>query len=81
MPDRVTATARVVNEYLDGRLELEQAARLLLAAWEDPASGGWGLFLDDKAFAPQALVRARALEARFNELVADAVSGGGRGTA
>ena len=64
--DRVGA---VLREYMDGRLVLDAAASQLLTLWNDRTSGGWGLYLDEHAFAPDDLVRARTLERRFKELV------------
>ena len=60
---------RVIRDYLGGQVELEVAARRLLELCQDKESGGWGLYLDERGVRPEDLVRARALEARFNELV------------
>jgi len=63
----------VLRGYAKGETELEPAARRLLSLWQDPVSGGFGLYVDQEGLDAAALMRARALESRFHELVTQAI--------
>jgi len=73
MPFEVDELNVVVRRYVKGELELEPAARRLLAVWQDPVSGGFGLYVGQEGLDAPALIRARALESRFHELVTEAI--------
>jgi len=63
----------VLRGYAKGEIELEPAARRLLSLWQDPVSGGFGLYVGKEGLDAPALIRARALESRFLELVTEAI--------
>lgn len=69
MPDAMDRVAAVLNSYMDGRTALETAAAQLFVLWQDPTSGGWGLYLDEQRFSPAEFARAQTLERRFRDLV------------
>ncbi len=73
MPFAMDELNVVIRGYAKGELELEPAARRLLSLWQDPVSGGFGLYLDETGLDAAALIRARALESRLHELVTQAI--------
>ena len=65
--DRVAA---VLRSYMDKQIDLDAAAEKLLGLWKDEVSGGWDLYLDHDRFTPDEWIRARMLERRFRDALA-----------